>query len=409
MARQVDVLIAGAGPAGSSAAIHLARAGFDVLMVDRCKFPRDKACSEYMSPEAVRLLDRLGVVADLEAAGCSVPHGTAVTGAGGSRLIGRFAQASVVPFRPTGLSVARKILDQRLVEAARAAGARVREGTTIEELLYDDGSVAGAVVCDAEGAREPIRARLTIGADGLRSVVARRIGRRRYGAPARIAFVGHLQQVDGMGDLAELHVSRNGYVGLNPIGRAWASGEPITNVALVVPRARVAAARGRVEAFFYEELERFPGVRGRLRADRLVRRVLVTGPFAAWSGRVITDGALLTGDAADFFDPFTGEGIYSALRGGELIAAAAPSALQQRGRVGAAALRPYAIARRQAFMGKWAVERLIGYGMLLPALFDRAIARLERRGMAHTLIGVTGDFVPAAEVLHPLFLARMVF
>jgi hypothetical protein len=55
------------------------------------------------------------------------------------------------------------------------------------------------------------------------------------------------------------------------------------------------------------------------------------------------------------------------------------------------------------------VERLIGYAMLAPALFDRAVARLERRGLAHTLIGVTGDFVPARAVLNPLFLSRIVF
>ena len=57
--------------------------------------------------------------------------------------------------------------------------------------------------------------------------------------------------------------------------------------------------------------------------------------------------------------------------------------------------------------GKWAVERLIAYGMLFPDLFDRAVDRLARRGLAHTLIGVTADFVPARAVLNPVFLARM--
>jgi menaquinone-9 beta-reductase len=117
----------------------------------------------------------------------------------------------------------------------------------------------------------------------------------------------------------------------------------------------------------------------------------------------------LVGDAADFFDPFTGEGIYSALRGAELLAETAEPALAHRGRVTAAALAPYRRARRRAFGGKWAVERLIGYGMNFPALFDRAVGRLGRRGMAHTLIGVTADFVPARAVLNPVFLARMLF
>ena len=71
-------------------------------------------------------------------------------------------------------------------------------------------------------------------------------------------------------------------------------------------------------------------------------------------------------------------------------------------------LRGYRAARRRAFLGKWIVERLIGYGMLAPALFDRAVARLERRGMADTLIGVTGNFVSPWRVVNPVYLARMV-
>ena len=89
----VDVLVVGTGPGGSAAAVLLARAGFSVTAVDRAAFPRDKACSEYMSPEAVRLLDRLGVVPELEAAGAAPLHGTRVIAARGSRLHGRFAHA----------------------------------------------------------------------------------------------------------------------------------------------------------------------------------------------------------------------------------------------------------------------------------------------------------------------------
>ncbi len=399
-----DVLVVGAGPGGSAAATHLARAGFAVTVVDRAAFPRDKPCSEYMGPEAVRLLDRLGVVAELEAAGAAAPDGTRVVAAGGSRLHGRFAAAAVAPYRPTGLAVSRRLLDDSLLRGARAAGATVLERTTVEALLYDRGAVAGAVVRHADGHRRTLRARLTIGADGLRSVVARRLGPRRAGRPRRLAFVAHVDGVAGMGQSAELHVGRRGYVGLNPIGGGR------TNVALVVPAERGGEARGRVEAFFLETLAAFPAVGERIAAGRLARRVLATGPFAAWSGRVTADGAALVGDAADFFDPFTGEGIYSALRGAELLAATAAEALGRPGPATAAALAGYRRARRRAFAGKWAVERVIGYGMLVPALFDHAVGRLGRRaGMADTLIGVTGDFVPARQVLNPLFLARMLF
>ena len=398
--RTVDVLVAGAGPAGSSAAAFLARAGYRVLLVDRAEFPRDKACSEYMSPEAVRILDRLGVVAGLEADGAVPLRGTVVTAARGARLEGRFELAGCRPYRPTGLSISRRLLDHRLVLAAREAGAELWERTAVEELLYDGGAVAGAVL-RAPGGRSTVRARLTVGAEGIRSVVARRLGPRRRLPPTRVAFVAHLEGVAGMEQSAELFVSPAGYVGLNPIGGGR------TNVALVVPRARAAAARGRAEQFFLETVETFAPVAGRIERASVVRPVLATGPFSAWAGRVTAEGAAVVGDAADFFDPFTGEGIYSALRGAELLAQAAIPALERPGIVSHSDLAAYRRARRRAFAGKWAVERLIGYGMLWPRLFDRAVARLERHGLAHTLIGVTGDFVPARAVLNPVFLARM--
>jgi flavin-dependent dehydrogenase len=398
---RVDVLVVGGGPGGSATARLLARTGRSVVLVDRATFPRDKACSEYMSPEAVRILDRLGVVGMLEQAGAVPLAGTTVTAAGGARLHGRFALAGHRPFRPTGLSVSRRVLDHHLFAAAREAGATVLERTAVESLRCDAAGVAGAVLRAADGSRGLVSARLTVGADGLRSLVGRRIGGRRQGRLRRVAFVAHVEGVEGMGDSAEMFVGRRGYLGLNPIGGGR------TNVALVVPLRRAAAARGRTEAFFRESLADFPGVSRRVGRGRLVRRVLATGPFAAWSGRVTADGVALVGDAADFFDPFTGEGIYSALRGAELLAQTADAALAHPGRVSASSLGPYRRARLRAFAGKWAVERLIGYGMHFPMLFDRAVGRLARRGLAHTLVGVTADFVPARAVLNPVFLARM--
>jgi menaquinone-9 beta-reductase len=401
-AHPLDVLVVGAGPAGSATATLLARHGYSVAAIDRAAFPRDKACSEYLSPEAVRVLDRLGLVGALERAGAQPLDGTIVRGPCGASLHGIFAEASPPPFRPTGLSVARRVLDHQLVEGARAAGVSVLERTALEELVYHRGGVGGAVVRGPAG-RHTIHARLTIGADGLRSAVAQRLGGRRRGALRRVAFVAHVAGVPGLVRSAEMHVSRDGYVGLNPIAA------DVANVALVVPAAAAMAARGRRTDFFAEMLDRFPGVRGRVRVHCIVRPVLATGPFDVRARRVTASGALLVGDAADFFDPFTGEGICSALRGAELAADIAARALARPGSVTSRQLAPYRTARRRAFAGKWAVERLIGYAMASPALFDRAVARLGRRpGMAHTLIGVTGDFVPAREVLNPIFLARMV-
>jgi flavin-dependent dehydrogenase len=398
-----DVLVAGAGPAGSATAAFLARAGCSVLAVDRATFPRDKACSEYMSPETVRILTRLGVMEALERTGAVALEGMKITAPFGATAHGKFAFAGHQPFRPTGLSVSRRILDHSLVEAARTAGAVVIEQAYVEELLYDSEMVAGAVVRDRAGQRHSIRARLTVGADGLRSVVARRMGHRTHGTPRRVAFVAHVAGVQEMSQSAELHFGRSGYIGLNPIG------PDCTNISLVIPAERAAPARGRVEQFFSETLGEFPAVRDRVRPGELVRRVMATGPFAAWSGRVVAPGALLVGDAADFFDPFSGDGIHAALRGAELVTEAVVPALSRPGPLTVDRLIGYRRMRRRTFAGKWAVERMIGLAMGFPSLFERGVARMGRRhGMAHTLIGVAGGFVPAREVLNTVFLARMV-
>ena len=393
--RTVDALVVGAGPAGSAAASLLAEAGWRVLAIDRAVFPREKACSEYMSPETVRMLDRLGVTAGLCSAGAATLSGSSVTAARGAQLVGRFPEGR-------GLSIARRELDHALVCAARARGVEVLEATSLERLTVEAGRVSGAVIRGRDGELHTVRASLTIGADGLRSRVTRALGGQHLGWPARVAFVAHFAGVGAMADRAEMHVSGQGYVGLNAIGGG------VTSVALVVPQRRAALAAGRVEAYFMEELDRFPGVRGRVQVHNIVREVLVTGPFAARARHVTAPGALLVGDAADFFDPFTGEGIRAALSGAELVAQAMVGARGDHRAIDGA-LHDYRRARRRHFAGKWAVERLIGYAMTVPGLFDHAVARIgRRRGMADTLVGVTGAVLPARAVLNPLFLARMV-
>lgn len=403
MTPDTDVLIVGLGPAGSGLALRLARNGHRVIAVDRATFPRDKACSEYLSPEGVRHLAELGVLEAIEREDGRRILGTTVVAPRGSRLTGLFARAGHRPFREAGLSVSRRVMDAALVRAAAAAGAGIREATTFQELIRENGMVVGARVRDSDGRTAEIRSRLTVGADGLRSRVARELGPTRQEPLRRLAFVAHVAGVHGLSDTAELHVRADGYVGLNPIGGGLA------NVALVVPARDASTARGNVDDFFFTGLERFASVRGRVPRTGLTRELMVTGPFARRASRVIAGGALLVGDAADFFDPFTGEGICAALRGASLAEPVITRALSAApGAIPASRLREYPALRRRVFFGKWIVERLIGYGMLAPSLFDRAVERLERHGLAHTMIGVTGDFVPARAVLNPAFLARMV-
>lgn len=396
-----DVLIVGAGPAGCATAIELAGHGHAVTLVDRAVFPRPKPCSEYLNPGAVERLTGLGVLPSLLAGGAQPLRGSQVFGHRGGHLVGDFA-ATATP-STDGLAVPRTVLDAALVDAARRAGVTVIERVRLRELNEQGGAIDGAVLEEQSGLRRKVAARIVVGADGLRSTVARRIGAQRHGYPARLAFVAHLPAPAWLAHHAQMHLGRTGYVGVNRVGPSLA------NVALVVPQQLASAARGDATAFFFQQLAQYPRLRDAFRPSDLVAPVMVTGPFAARATRTVADGALLVGDAAEFFDPFTGEGIARALHDAALAAAAIDGGLRSRsGIVRGDQLRGYVRARRAAHAGKWAVERLVGFGMLFPALFDRAVRRLERRGMAHTFIGVTADLLPARAVLNPWFLSRMV-
>jgi flavin-dependent dehydrogenase len=161
-------------------------------------------------------------------------------------------------------------------------------------------------------------------------------------------------------------------------------------------------------AFFERWLRDRPQLAPRVAGARRVTPVLATGPFASHARRAWAPGAALVGDAADFFDPFTGEGIHAALRGGELLA---PFALQALGADAAgadAALAAYDRARKAEFSGKWLVERLISSAVgFAPAINYFARTLEARKDMADLLVGVTGDFVPAREVLRPGYLLNL--
>ena len=122
--RAWQVIVVGGGPAGSSAAWHLATAGLEVCVLDRAQCPRAKPCAEYVSPEASRILDAMGALAPLEAGGAASLTGMVVHAPSGDRIHGEFvARHGFRGFRDRGLGVRREILDTLLIERARAAGA----------------------------------------------------------------------------------------------------------------------------------------------------------------------------------------------------------------------------------------------------------------------------------------------
>jgi geranylgeranyl reductase family protein len=405
--RDAQVVIVGGGPAGSSAAFFLARAGIDVMVLDRARFPRDKPCSEYLSPQASRILQEMGALGSVEASGAAQLTGMRVHAPNGATIHGEFAaNHGYRGFRDRGLAVRRTILDAILLQRAREAGARVEEGIRVTDVVRNErGRVAGVLAASSGSSPKTIAADLVIGADGLRSVIGRRLGLIRASRwPRRIALITHYRNVRGSRLFGEMHVDRGGYLGIAYVGSG------LTNVAVVVPVSRAAEIAADRTEFLESWIAERPSIAELFREAERVEPVRATGPFASAARRAWAPGAALVGDAADFFDPFTGEGIYTALRGGELLAdhVAQSVADARRGVSGDDAIRNYDLARRAEFSGKWRVERLVGAAVAFPALINRAATVLSRRrDMADLLVGVVGDFVPAREVLSPRYLLTL--
>jgi menaquinone-9 beta-reductase len=390
-----QVIVVGAGPAGSATALLLARAGHDVLMLDRSEFPRAKPCGDCLSAGASAVLRRIGVMDRIEALPHARLRGWRIVGPDGSEFRGTFRSGpGAAP--ACALAVERYRLDAALVDAACAAGVRFTGGVRVVDLMRAaDGRVCGVALRDAA-----LRAPLVIGADGLRSIVARALGAvQRPPRLRKVSLTVHIDRAIVAADLGEMHTGDGVCAGVAAL-RSDASRCNLTVVADADRFGRSIAADPR--RFMHDALQTLPALRGRVDADLLRDGPLLTsGPFDRPVSRAVYDGAALVGDAAGYYDPFTGQGMYQALAGAEQLAAVADSALR-RGDTSARALRRWHARRRDLARGPRLVQHTIEAVLARPWLASRAIARIGRaRRFADAIIAVTGDTAAPRHLVSP--------
>jgi flavin-dependent dehydrogenase len=394
---QCDVLVIGAGPAGSSVANQLARAGFAVRLADKKDFPRHKPCGEFLSPQCLPFLQDLG--ASIEALGPRLVRGMQMSGYGQTAL-GRFRRVGDRPaFTLAGFGVRRERFDQMLLEGARAAGAEWLPRHEFVRLLRDDnGRIAGARLRDAGGAEIDCRARFVVGADGVHSRIARELGVQR---PTpwldQFALVAHYRGVPGQ-PCAEVHLLPGGFFAATTVD------DGIFSVNLIVPRKTLRSRDAADwDGFVASHFAAAPGMAERLRGGERIERWRGIGPLAHTTTAQTFPGCALVGDACGYVDPLTGEGIYFSLFAARALASALASALADPVHADAAMAGYVAARRREIGPRLWAstaLQRALRHPWLVRTFLRRAA---KWPALADLVVTLTGDSIHPRDLLRPSF------
>ncbi|HWV57282.1 MAG TPA: FAD-dependent monooxygenase, partial [Longimicrobiales bacterium] len=306
-------------------------------------------------------------------------------------------------------------LDHVLLTAARDAGVSVVTGARVDDVLRDaSGRVSGVSGRTIDGEPFTAGARLVIGADGLRSVVARRLKLLRRRPRLRKASCSiRLSGFTDAGSLGELHIGPEATAGFAPISAPEASGACEVNLTVVVPAGR-ARNSGGARPLLWSAARSIPTLReqlARLETLDAAQRppVLASGPFDLATRDVMVPGAVLAGDAAGYFDPFTGQGIYHALADARILSASVPAALGARSpRDEIRAMKGYARQHRRMIREAEALQRLIDAVIRRPQLASLAVHRLAHaHAAADALIAATGDLRRARSLLLPRVLLAL--
>lgn len=314
-----DVIVVGARCAGAPTAMLLARAGYKVLVVDRSTFPSDTISTHVIHPQGVAALARWGVLDRVVATGCPAID-TYVFDFGPVAITGKPG----TPESPVAYCPRRTILDKLLVDAASEAGAEVREGFIVEEILREDGIVMGIRGRDRDGTQVVERARVVIGADGRHSLVAKAVAPEQYNERPELvcAYFAYWSNLP-MNGRFETYIRP---------GHGFAAVPTHDGLTLVVggwPRDQFEERKRDLEASYLALVDAVPEFAARLRHARRESKIFgAISPnfFRKPFGR----GWALVGDAGYTKDPITAQGMSDAFRDSELLAAALDATLSGR-------------------------------------------------------------------------------
>jgi flavin-dependent dehydrogenase len=386
-----EVVVVGGGPAGASCALELARHGIPVTVVERTQFPRTKVCGEYLNAGAVAALDELRL-GDLVRSLARPLRGL--------RLVPPDVEALELRFPAPALALERRTLDALILDAAAAAGANVVRAR-VDDVTFGHGRACGVSVRDGGSERE-ISGRFVVGADGIGSIVARKLGLVRAArGRRRFAVGGHYRGFGDLGACVEMYVGGGAYFALNPLG------DDLTNVMVVVGDRQLAAWSSDVDHGVRGKAAQLArGQRSFEGAERIGPRLSI-GPLDFSVHGVARAGALLAGDASGFLNPFTGQGVALALRGGIDAARTIRQAIESPADEHVL-LADYERRRLGELSSRRRIATLVAALIDVPVLTRRAASRLRRDPrLAERLMTLIGAVSVPRQPASAFVLARL--
>lgn len=405
-----DILIVGAGPAGATAACHLAGSGYHVILLDQRAFPRDKVCGDFVGPVALVELRRLGITGLDEYRRTNVIREAALYLDG--RALIRHPIPEIDGLPANGRVIPRMVLDDMIFRCARRAGVDIREATRVTAVAPGDGGV-DVTVRGPEGERT-LRGKVVMGADGSGSIVARTVRGPTTPKKDRIVAVrAYFEDVSGPEDLADLYFTSRtfpGYYWLFPAGRGAA------NVGVGILRETFPPAEEHLRDLLAELVESDRTLRERLGSAAL-RGKVVGWPLPTYNPAtpMVADSMMLLGDAAGLINPLNGEGIQYAMLSGRWAAETAGRCLR-RGDVSRPALEAYAARVRREMRYDMALA-----GMIIELIRNRHLNPLWLHALeiittraktdpeyARITGGVLAGLIPSSAALDPDIILRTV-
>jgi geranylgeranyl reductase family protein len=355
-----DVIVVGAGPGGSSAAYHLARAGLDVLVLEKSTFPREKVCGDGLTPRAVKQLAGLGIPLKPED-GWFPNKGLRIIG-GGVRIELEWPELTSYP--GYGLVRSRLGLDETVARAAQRAGARLHEGVNVTGPVLDDsGRLAGVTARrtgDADGSEHTYRARLVVAADGNSSRLSLAMGlRKRDDRPLGVAIRTYYRSPRHDDDYLETWLDLwDGDALLPGYGWIFGVGDGTSNVGLGLLNTSSSFQQVDYRAMLRRWLANLPAEWGYTEENRTTPIRGAALPMGFNRTPHYTRGLVLVGDAGGMVNPFNGEGIAYAMESGEIAARVIAKALARPSRAGAdLVLQSYPRALKDAYGGYYTLGR----------------------------------------------------